>query len=86
MDDASFHGEAFNFGLEKPISVIDLTMELLSLMNATDLEPQVLNQASNEIREQWLSSEKARQRLNWKPAFGLTDGLRETINWYRSRY
>lgn len=83
MDEKSLHGEAFNFGLEKPISVIDLTNEILELMDATELEPEILNQASNEIREQWLSSDKARQRLNWKPEFGLTEGLRETIAWYQ---
>jgi CDP-glucose 4,6-dehydratase len=44
----------------------------------------VLNQASNEIREQRLSSAKARRVLGWKPVFSLDQGLARTIDWYRA--
>jgi CDP-glucose 4,6-dehydratase len=47
------------------------------------LEPNVLNEASNEIRAQYLSSAKARERLQWRPAFTLDEGLARTIDWYR---
>ena len=43
----------------------------------------ILNQASAEIRDQYLSAEKIRERLGWTPKFGLDDALRETIGWYR---
>ena len=29
------------------------------------------------------SSEKARTRLGWSPAYTFEDGLRETVAWYR---
>jgi CDP-glucose 4,6-dehydratase len=76
-------GEAFNFGNEQPISVVDLVGTILRLMDS-DLEPVVLNQASREIREQYLDCAKARRMLEWRPSYSLEDGLRETIEWYRA--
>jgi CDP-glucose 4,6-dehydratase len=49
----------------------------------TNLEPVVQNQATNEIRHQYLSAEKARQMLGWKSLFDLEEGLRRTVQWYR---
>ena len=49
----------------------------------SDLEPDVRNEASNEIRHQYLSAAKARRRLGWSPRFDLETGLRKTIAWYQ---
>ncbi len=45
--------------------------------------PDIRNEASNEIRHQYLSAERARQQLGWKPLFTLDEGLTRTIAWYR---
>ena len=74
-------GEAFNFSNEMQISVVDLVRRILSLMNS-DLEPEIRNEATGEIRHQFLSAEKARTRLAWAPRFSLDEGLRKTISWY----
>jgi CDP-glucose 4,6-dehydratase len=74
-------GEAFNFSNEAPIKVIDLVAKILRLMGSS-LEPEVLDEASNEIREQYLSAAKARSVLRWRPLFDLDEGLRRTIDWY----
>jgi len=47
-------------------------------------EPRVLNTARNEIKEQRLSTEKAKRVLGWKGRVTLDDGLRSTIEWYRA--
>jgi CDP-glucose 4,6-dehydratase len=75
-------GEAFNFSNEIQVDVIDLVNRLRKVMGTT-LEPVVLNQANNEIRHQYLSAEKARRVLGWKPLFDLDEGLRRTVQWYR---
>jgi len=78
----TLNGEAFNLSSETPISTIKLVNYILELMHS-DLEPIVLNRATNEIKEQWLSAEKAHRLLNWYPLYYLDDGLRTTINWYK---
>lgn len=76
------HGEAFNFSNELQVSVLDLVDKILGLMKP-DLKPLVLNEASNEIRHQYLSAAKARKKLKWKPLFTLDEGLAKTIEWYQ---
>jgi len=80
--DRGLIGEAFNFSNEEPISVLDITNQILKLMG-TDLQPDIRNEATNEIRSQYLSAAKARVRLDWRPLFQLEEGLRLTIDWYR---
>ena len=75
-------GQAFNFSNETQVTVLELVERLLNLMNSK-LEPEIRNEATNEIRHQYLSADKARQLLKWKPLFSLDEGLRRTIEWYR---
>ncbi len=75
-------GEAFNFSNENPMTVLAITHRILHLMGSP-LEPIILNQTTNEIREQYLSSTKARQVLQWHPVYSLDEALRQTIDWYR---
>jgi CDP-glucose 4,6-dehydratase len=74
-------GQAFNFSADTPISVLDLVGRILRQMN-TPLQPRVLGEARHEIRNQYLSSAKARQVLGWAPCYNLDESLRETIAWY----
>ena len=80
--DRTLAGSAFNFSNEVQISVLDLVRTILQLMES-GLEPDVRNEATGEIRRQFLSAGKARAELGWRPAFTLEDGLRRTIDWYR---
>ena len=75
-------GEAFNFSNELQISVLGLAQQILCQMGST-LEPDVRNQANNEIRHQYLSAGKAREVLGWQPLYSLDDGLSKAITWYR---
>ena len=80
--DANLRGEAFNFSNEEGISVLDLIARISRLMGS-DLQPDIRDEATNEIREQRLSAAKARQQLGWRPLFSLDEGLNRTIEWYR---
>jgi CDP-glucose 4,6-dehydratase len=75
-------GMGFNFSNETEITVLDLVGRILCAMDSK-LEPLVLNQASNEIRRQYLSAERARTMLAWSPLFTLDTGIGRTIDWYR---
>lgn len=83
MGDESLLGEAFNFSNEIQITVLELTRKILSLMGREDLEPIIKNKADKEIKHQYLSSEKAKTKLNWQPLYTLDQGLQETIAWYK---
>ena len=48
----------------------------------SSLEPDVRNEASNEILHQYLSAAKARRLLDWSPLFTLDSALDKTIAWY----
>ncbi len=75
-------GEAFNFSNEIQMTVGQVVEEILSLMGS-DLQADILNEVSNEILHQYLSAEKARTQLGWKPLFNLEQGLKQTVDWYK---
>jgi CDP-glucose 4,6-dehydratase len=75
-------GEAFNFSNENQVTVRELVERMLK-MTGSSLKPDVRNEASHEIKHQYLSAEKARRVLGWKPQFTLDSGLERTIAWYR---
>jgi CDP-glucose 4,6-dehydratase len=75
-------GEAFNFSNESQMTVLELVQRILT-RTGSDLEPEVCNEATNEIVHQYLSAAKARRILGWHPLFSLDEGLRRTIAWYK---
>jgi len=76
-------GEAFNFGRNEPVSVMEIVDLLRSIVGREDLVPVIKSSASGEIADQYLDASKAATRLDWRPAFGLREGLTETVAWYR---
>lgn len=77
-------GSPFNFSLESPKTVLEMVSAIRKLMDCTQVEPEIRNCATGEVRSHILSAAKAREILGWKPDFDLDSGLRETINWYRA--
>jgi CDP-glucose 4,6-dehydratase len=81
LGNPELRGEAFNFSNESQISVLELVNLILREMGSS-LKPEIQNQATNEIRHQYLSAERARRLLHWAPEFTLEQGLKRTIAWY----
>ncbi len=75
-------GAAFNFSNETQVTVLEVVQRVLAALGSS-LEPDVRNEATNEIRDQYLSAAKARSLLSWSPRFTLDEGLCRTIDWYR---
>lgn len=75
-------GEAFNFSNEIQVTVSEVVGKILKLMDS-NLEPEIRNEVSNEIRHQYLSAQKALDVLSWQPLFTLDEGLTRTIAWYQ---
>ncbi len=87
MKQLKLYGQAFNFSNEQPIEVSSLYQLIVKLCGRNGKKdkrkPKILNAAHFEIRHQYLSSQKARLILNWRPQYDLKTGLIETIDWYK---
>jgi CDP-glucose 4,6-dehydratase len=83
LPEVGFVGEAFNFGTETPMSVLEVVDAVIRALGRDDLPPIVANEAQHEIQSQYLSCAKARIRLGWEPGHTFDEGLVETIEWYR---
>ncbi|HUY32622.1 MAG TPA: GDP-mannose 4,6-dehydratase [Pirellulales bacterium] len=78
-------GHAFNFSTEIQVTVLEITERILRLMGSP-LEPDIKNEASHEIKHQFLSAAKARTMLDWEPRYAFDEALAETIGWYRGYF
>jgi CDP-glucose 4,6-dehydratase len=76
-------GEAFNFSNELQVPVLELVRRISEIMGS-DLQPEIRDEARNEIHHQYLSAKKARRLLGWSPLFTLEEGLLATTEWYRT--
>ena len=84
LNEGSIGGQAFNFSTESQSTVLEVVDKLRSLMSCEHLEPIIRGTAEGEIGAQYLSAEKARSVLEWKPQYDLDSGLPHTIGWYRA--
>jgi len=78
-------GEAFNFSYERPLSVLELVKKIYRL-SGREPKYKILDQAKFEIKDQYLSSKKARMTLQWKPRLTLDKGLKGTLDWYKGLF
>ena len=72
-DRADVRGEAFNFAGRDRLTVLEIVRRILALMEPT-LEPTVLGLDLTEIREQRVSTAKAKRVLGWRPRVDPRDG------------
>ena len=76
-------GEAFNFSSGEKFTVREIVEKIIYLMGA-NVTPQILKTSRHEIQDQYLSIDKAKKILNWKPQYDTEKGLRMTIDWYKN--
>ena len=78
-------GEAFNFGVDKPISVLKIVKKIVRVSGNTGFVPEILGKGklSGELDRQYLSSVKAKKVLGWSPKCTLEEGLKITYRWYK---
>jgi CDP-glucose 4,6-dehydratase len=79
-------GEAYNFGSDEPVRILDLVNEMLMAAGRKDdLEPDILltTKIEREIDAQYLSGAKISEQLGWTPKIDLASGLKSSFDWYR---
>lgn len=83
LDKGKIAGEAFNFSNENPLTVLELVNKIIQNFGS-GVTPLILDSVKNEIKAQYLSSQKAKRILSWEPQYSLDTGLSETIDWYKN--
>ena len=81
MEGRKVLGQAFNFSTKNKLNVLQVVEAILKQTDS-NLKPTILNEAKGEIRNQYLSSEKAKSVLGWEAKYPIEKGLKETIPWY----
>lgn len=84
LRDERNRGLAFNAGAGRPYSVREIVETVIDVAGG-GLEPDIQGERTprGEIERQYLDSSLIGERLGWRPAWSLRDGLAETIEWYR---
>jgi CDP-glucose 4,6-dehydratase len=77
-------GKPFNFCTDTPIDVLGLVNTMMQVAGVTGMAPRILGQSGVGRCHEWLSNDRARAVLGWRPRYSLEAGLRETIAWYRA--
>ena len=82
LDNTNIRGHAFNLAPQRPLTVLELFQKMIDVSGKTQLKPIIKNEAKQEIRDQYLSNDKAKKLLGWSPKYTVEEGLRETYDWY----
>lgn len=82
-------GEVVNIGSNFEISIGDTVRTIAEVMNAEieiQTDEQRLRPEKSEVERLWASNSKAKQILDWQPAYGghggFRKGLAETVAWF----
>ncbi|MDY7109221.1 MAG: NAD-dependent epimerase/dehydratase family protein [Planctomycetota bacterium] len=74
---------AFNFGADRPLTVLEMVHRIRIAAGREDLEPIIADTAVGEIDAQHLDSRRARDVLGWRRRHAVDAALRATVPWYR---
>lgn len=78
-------GMVFNLGTGSETRIVELVAVLTRLMGREIAPEHIDRRDIDNIRRRVLSIELIRTRLRWQPQVGLEEGLRRTVEWFRSR-
>ena len=76
-------GEIYNIGGGHEVENIEVAERIVELTGADAALLQHVEDRPGHDRRYSLSCEKAKQELGWEPATSFTDGIEQTVVWYR---
>lgn len=77
-------GSTFNVGSERGSSLVELATHVVDATDA-DVSVDIESNRTGEVSRFVADGDAARRVLGYEPAFDLQAGVKETVNWYRSR-
>jgi dTDP-glucose 4,6-dehydratase len=78
-------GETYNVGSGVEKSIEEIADAVLELAGKPQSLKTIVPDRPGHDRRYLLDSSKLRRELGWAPEVGFTDGMRETVDWYRSQ-
>jgi CDP-glucose 4,6-dehydratase len=83
LDQAELRGRAWNAGLGKPVTVLEVVRRLIEI-SGVEVEPDVrgVGFPPGEVPYQWLDCSALTHELGWHPEWDLERGLEATYRWY----
>ncbi|NOW85434.1 UDP-glucose 4-epimerase [Clostridium beijerinckii] len=72
----------YNISTNQKVRVNELFQLIGKALNR-NIKPIYTNTREGDIRNSYMSYEKAKKHLGWKPEYNLIDGVIETINYYK---
>lgn len=80
------NNKIFNFGSENKTSVKDLIEKIILLSEKKLKITKIEEQRTEEIKEQYVSFNKAMKLLGWSAKIDLDSGIKKTIDWYEDYF
>ena len=91
IEKEEIHGEVFNIGSLDHLRILDLAFQIWSFAGNSG-KPEIefiaypdLCQDYEDVRIRDMDLTKARYLLNYHPQIGIEEGLKRTIDWFRSK-
>jgi CDP-glucose 4,6-dehydratase len=83
LDRPELHGRAWNAGIGRPVTVLEVVGQLIEIAGL-EVEPDVRGHGTphGELPRQWLDCSAIAEHLGWTPEWDLEQGLQATFNWY----
>jgi UDP-glucose 4-epimerase len=83
-ESSNTRGEVFNIGYGKETSVNELAKAILKIVGKESLNPEYGPARAADFRRCAVSTAKAKKTFGFEPQTSLEDGLRRTIEWWKS--
>lgn len=77
-------GEVFNIGSGKGISIIEIAKFIAKYMNIPESKIHSVKDRPGQVSTFACNFSKINKLLGWKPEKDFTEGLKETIEWYKN--
>jgi len=77
-------GEIINFATGVDYSVRDIAKKIIKI-SGKDMEPKFIDARAGELKRSVGDSSKALKLLGWKPKVDFDEGLKRTIEWFRTQ-
>jgi len=77
--------QTYNVGTGVEVKMKDLLEKLLEVMDAADLGIQYMSDRPADVPRLWVNSDKFKKLTRFSPQYDFVNGLRETIDYYKSK-